>query len=105
MAVGLLHGLDRQAGGDHAVEGDVDERAAGMMGGMEEAAGLAGEAVQGTFFRERIDMTLDGKWTRETEMRLDLADGRRDSLLTLMRVDEIEDLLLACGEDFGHVFN
>jgi hypothetical protein len=35
-------------------------------------------------------------------MRLDLAQRGRDAVLPLVRVDEVEDLLLAIGERFAH---
>ena len=104
VAIGLLLIVGGQAGGNHAEERDADERAAGMVGGVEEAAGFAGEALERAFFREGIDVALDGKRAGEAEVRLDFAERRRNALLTLMRVDEIENLLLTGGErsDFGH---
>src|SRR5262249_1769954 len=94
MAVGFLHGIDRQAGGDHAVERDADERGvAGMMRGVEEAAGLAGEAVEDALFGERVEVALDAERAREPEVRLNLANGGRHAMLALVGLDEIEDLL------------
>ena len=65
-------------------------------------AALAGEAVEGAFLGERIDVALDGERAGETEMFLDLAEHGGDAVFALVGVNEIEDLLLAVGEGFGH---
>lgn len=107
VAVGFLFVGGGESGGDHTVEGDADEGAvARMVGGVEEAAGLAGEAVERAFLGERIDVALDGEGAGETEMFLDFAEHGGDAVFALVSLDEIEDLLLAIGEGFGHgVFN
>ena len=46
-------------------------------------------------------MPLDGEWTGKAEVRLDFTQGRRDAVLTVMRVDEIEHLALTIGKRFG----
>jgi hypothetical protein len=103
VAVGFLFVGGGEAGGDHAVEGNAEERAVSrMVGGVEEAAGFAGEAVKGAFLGERIDVALDGERAGETEMFLDLAEHGGDAVFALVGVNEIEDLLLAVGEGFGH---
>jgi hypothetical protein len=103
VAVGFLFVGGGEAGGDHAVEGNAEERAVSrMVGGVEEAAGFAGEAVEGAFLGERIDVALDGERAGETEMFLDLAEHGGDAVFALVGVNEIEDLLLAVGEGFGH---
>ena len=65
---------------------------------MEEAAGLAGEALECALLGEGIDMALDGERARETEMRLNLTQRRRHALLALVGVDKIENLLLTGRE-------
>ena len=77
-------GFDRQAGRDGAVEGNADERAARVMRGVEEAAGLAVEPVERAFFDQGVDMALDGERAGEAEVRLDLAERRRHALLALV---------------------
>ncbi len=106
-ALGLLFVGGRETGGNYAVERDAEQRGvAGMVAGMEEAAGFAGEAVERTFFREGIDVALDSEGTRETEMFLDFAEHWSDAMFALVSLDKIEDLLLTFGEGFGHgVFN
>jgi hypothetical protein len=47
-------------------------------------------------------VALDAERAREPEVRLDFAERGRDAVLPLVRVDEIEDLLLAIGERFAH---
>ena len=94
VAVGFLHGIGRQAGGDHAEERDAHERAARMVIGVEEAASFAGEALERAFFGERIDVALHGERTREAEVRLDFAERGRHASFALLRVDEVENLLL-----------
>ena len=59
---------------------------------------------KGAFFGERIDMALDAEGAREAEVRLDFAEGRRHAVLPVVRVDEVENLLLAIGERLVHVF-
>jgi hypothetical protein len=73
-----------------------------MVGGVEEAAGLAGEAVERALLRKRIDVALDRERARESEVRLNLAQRRRDAVLLLVGLDEIEDFLLTGGEGLGH---
>ena len=104
VAVGFLHGIGRQAGRDHAEKRDAHERAARMVIGMEETAGLAGEALKRAFFGERIDVALDGERARETEVRLNFAERGRHASFELMGVDEIENLLLTGRERWviGH---
>jgi hypothetical protein len=103
VAVGLLFVGDGEAGGNHTVEGNAEERAVtGMVGMVEQAAGFAGEAVERAFLGEGIDVTLDGEGAGETKVFLDLAEHGGDAVLLLVGLDEIEDLLLAFGEVFGH---
>jgi len=107
VAFGFLFVGGGEAGGNHAVEGNAEEgRVAGMVAGVEEAAGFAGEAVERAFFCKRIDVALDGEGAGETKVLLDLAEHGGDAVFLLVGLDEIEDLLLAFGESFGHdVFN
>jgi hypothetical protein len=107
VALGVLVVSDGETGGDHAVERDAEERGvAGMVAGVKETAGFAGEAVECAFFGEGVDVALDGEGAGETEVLLNLAEHGSDAMFTLVSLDEIEDLLLAFGEGFGHdVFN
>jgi hypothetical protein len=75
---------------------------AGMVAGVEEAAGFAGEAVKGALLGERIDVALDGEGAREAKVFLDFAERGGDAVLPLGGLDKIEDLLLAFGEGFAH---
>ena len=102
VAVGLLLGFDWQAGGDGAVEGDLDERAAARMGGGKKPAGLALEPAKRAFFSEGIDVPLDAEGTRQAEVGLNLAEGGSDAMLAVVGIDEIKDLLLTIGERFAH---
>jgi hypothetical protein len=102
-ALGLLFIGRGEAGRDHAVERDAQEwRVAGMVAGVEEAAGFAGEAVKGALLGERIDVALDGEGAREAKVFLDFAERGGDAVLPLGGLDKIEDLLLAFGEGFAH---
>jgi hypothetical protein len=58
--------------------------------------------VERAFLGEGIDVTLDGEGAGETKVFLDLAEHGGDAVLLLVGLDEIEDLLLAFGEVFGH---
>ena len=102
-ALGLLFIGRGEAGRDHAVERDAQEwRVAGMVAGVEEAAGFAGEAVKGALLGERIDVARDGEGAREAKVFLDFAERGGDAVLPLGGLDKIEDLLLAFGEGFAH---
>jgi hypothetical protein len=102
-ALGLLFIGRGEAGRDHAVERDAQEwRVAGMVAGVEEAAGFAGEAVKGALLGERIDVALDGEGAREAKVFLDFAERGGDAVLPLGGLDKIEDLLLAFSEGFAH---
>jgi hypothetical protein len=103
VALGVLIIGGGEAGGDHAVERDAEERGvAGMVAGVEEAAGFAGEAVERAFFSEGVDVALHGEGTGEAEVFLDLAQHGGDTVFALVGLDKIEDLLLAFGEVCGH---
>jgi hypothetical protein len=97
----------RKTSGDYAVERDAEQRGvAGVVAGMEEAAGFAGEAMECAFFGEGIDVALDGEGAGETEMFLDFPEHGGHAMFALVSLDKIEDLLLTFGESFGHgVFN
>ncbi|MEO6246591.1 MAG: hypothetical protein ABIQ12_14275, partial [Opitutaceae bacterium] len=91
-----------QPGWDGAEERNLGERAAARMRGGNQPARLAFKPAQGAFRGKRIDVTLDTKRASEPEVRLNFPERRRHALLTLMRVDKIEDLLLPIGERFVH---
>lgn len=102
-AFGFLFVGGGKAGWNHAIERDAKERGvAGMVAGMEEAAGFAGEAVERAFLREGIDVALDGEGAGEAEVFLDFAERRGDALFALRGLNKIEDLLLSFSEGFGH---
>ena len=102
VGVGLLFGGDGETGGDHAEEGMRTSAVPGWWAGWRRPAGLAGEALEGALLGEGVDVALDAERAGEAEMLLNLAEGRRDTLLALVGLDEIEDLLLTGGEGFGH---
>ena len=50
-------------------------------------------------------MACDAEGAGEAEVMLDFAEGRRHAGLAVMRVNEVENLLLAVGEWLAHVFS
>jgi hypothetical protein len=102
IAVGFLLGSGRAAGGNCAVERDLGESAATRVRLREKPPGLAIEPTKRAFRGEGIDMALDAERTGQAEMRLDFPERRRDTVLPVVAVDEIEDLLLALGEGIAH---
>ncbi len=104
VAVGLLFGRSRQAGGNRAEERNLRQSAAPRVRRREETTGDTIEAAQGAFGGERVDVALDPERTGETEVGLDFAQRRGDAVLAVVGVDEIEDLLLAVGKWLAHVF-
>src|SRR6185369_7167498 len=93
---------DGQAGGNDAEKRNLGERTAARMGLREEPARLAFEPAKRALFGEGIKVALNAKRARQPEVCLDFADGRRDTMLAVMGMDEIEHLLLAVGERFAH---
>jgi len=75
---GLVYGFGH-AGGDAAIEGDVDDGLAGEDGGEGEGAGLAGDAVDGAFFLEGFEVIDGGGLACETEVFLDFAGAGHDA--------------------------
>jgi len=84
-----------QAGGDGAVDGQIEE-ALNLLG--LHAPGTVGELGDGTLGGE-ISQVLDGGVLRgEAKAFLNGAAGRRDGVLALVAAQVIEDLLLAFGK-------
>lgn len=102
-AIRLLLGIDREAGRDDTEDRYLDQRTLTRVRRGQESAGLAIEPTQRALGGERIDMALDAEGTRETEVCLDLAERRSHTMLTMVRIDEIEDLLLTICEGLAHL--
>lgn len=102
IAIRFLFGGGRQAGRDGPIKRDVRQRTALRVEIRDQTAGLTIETLQRALGREGIEMALHPERAREPEVRLNFSEGRSDPMLTMVAVDEIEDLLLPIGEGFVH---
>ena len=98
MALGLLRGVNGQAGGNDPEEGHGGEGLLTREVGGHEAAGLTLEAVEGALADQGVDVALDAERTGEAEVGLDLAERGCHAVLPMVLMDEVEDLALAVGE-------
>ena len=87
----------REAGGDRAVDRDVDDRIALERGDQRERAGLAGVPLEHAFALERAEVIHGGGLARKAEVLLDFAGRWSHSALLLRGGDEGENQLLADG--------
>ena len=96
----LAFGFDvlGHAGGNVAVDGDVDDFAAIEFVRKDDGAGLAGDALDHTFAFEGAQVAHGGGLAGKAEGVLDLAGGGHDAGLALGLAEVIEDFLLAVGE-------
>ena len=96
--------IDRQSGGDGAKEGNFaqDGGSARAEIGGQQSAGFALKPTQRSLGGQGVEMAFDAEWTGQSEVSLDFAQRRRNSVFTVVGVDEIQHLLLAIGERFGH---
>ena len=95
MAFDFLLGHSRHAGRNLAVNWHVVDPL--LLQRRDQRARFAGVALEKSFFFERGYVLHHRRLTRETKMALDFAGARRQSLVTLFALDEIENTLLSRG--------
>src|SRR6476619_7974144 len=96
MALDRLLGERRHARGNLAVNRHIGD--ANFLDWRNEGARLASVTVEKTFALQGGDVLHHRSLARETEVRLDLAGARCDSLFALLGLDEFQDASLPLGK-------
>ena len=96
MALDILFGERGHAGGNFAIDRDVDHPA--LRRGRDQGPRFARVALEKAFPLEHSQVLHDRGLTRETEVLLNLARARRQPFGALFRLDELQDIFLPGSE-------
>ena len=88
----------RHAGGDAAVDWDIDDFGAIEFVREGDGAGFAGEALDDAFSFEGAEVADGCRLAGEAEVVLDLPGGRHEAGAPLSHFEIFDDLVLALGE-------